>query len=73
MNELSFDIIGSIFFMVFGLLLSLFHKRIGVLAAEYQYKLFRIHFNPVGYQVSFLLAGVIFVALGILDFFQVIK
>lgn len=73
MHKFFIDIIGAIFFISFGLFLSIFHKTIGRLTAKQQYKILHIRFNSKGYQISFIFVGIIFIVLGVLSLFQIIK
>lgn len=67
------NLLGAIFFVILGLFFSLFHKMIGRLTTEFQYKLLHIHFSEKGYQISFIVIGIVFVVFGILSLLGVIK
>jgi hypothetical protein len=72
MNESFIDTIGGVFFLLVGLYSSIFYKRIGRLAVGFQYKIIHRHFNETGFQICFLLGGIIFVILGILTLLRII-
>lgn len=59
--------------MLFGLFLLFFNKIFGHLTAEFQYKIFHIHFSEKGYQISSIIIGILFVIFGILSLFGIIK
>lgn len=59
--------IGSIFLIGMGLIFSVFYKKIGVSAARFQSKFFRINFDARYYKYPYLIIGIIFVIVGILS------
>ena len=65
--------IVGISFVALGLFLCAFRSHLSRWAVEGNYKVFGIRFSSEIYRVSFLIAGLGFVVLGILATFQIIK
>jgi hypothetical protein len=65
------DRIGAVFFIIFGLGFSLFHKSMAQFAITMWGK--RLNIKPpstTGYQILFLVLGIFFVVMGILALFR---
>jgi len=69
---MSGNTIGGVIFVVLGLILAIYHIQLGHRTAEFYYKLLRIHFSEKGYQISFLLSGIIFIIFGLLLMLHII-
>lgn len=68
------DFIGGIFFILFGFFLVLFHSKLGKIAINLWDKRFPlIKIWRKGYNISFLVAGILFFIFGMLVAFQIIK
>jgi len=65
--------IGGSIFICLGLIFAIFSIQIGHRTSIFYYKLLHVHFSEKGYQITFLLIGIIFVFLGLLSVFQIIK
>lgn len=65
--------IGVTIIVMAGVLFVIFHKAFGRRTAEFYYKLSHVHFSEKGYQIGFLLIGLVFIVFGLLSLLQVIK
>lgn len=65
--------IPGFFFTLFGLLAIIFRSQMARSTVEWNYKVLGIRFSERGYEISALVGGIIFVIIGILTLFQVIK
>ena len=65
--------LGAIYIILCGLFFLFFNKMIGRSTAEFQYKLLHMHFSEKGYQISFIIGGIIAIVFGILSLLGVIK
>ena len=59
--------------IVFGLAMIIFRKWAAHSSVEWNYKLLGIRFDDQGYEIIFFIVGLIFVALGLLELFQIIR
>jgi hypothetical protein len=59
--------------IVLGVTMVIFRNWAAHSAAEWNYKLLGIRFSEQGYQISFFTVGLIFVVLGLLVLFQIIR
>lgn len=73
MNKITIDAIGGAIFIVLGLIFVICHIQIAHRTAEFYYRLLRLHFSERGYQICFLLMGIIFIILGLLFLLRIIK
>lgn len=73
LNMTKIDLFGALFFIICGFIFSLFHKKLGHLAVEFQYKILHIRFNETGCQIAYLLGGIFATIFGILMLFGIIK
>lgn len=73
MNKTTLDTIGGIIIMIMGLAFAIFHKQIAHRTAAFYYKLLHVHFSEKGYQIGFLVVGIVFAVFGLLSIFQIIK
>lgn len=68
------DFIGGIYSILFGLFFVICHSKLGEIAINLWDKRFpRIKIWRKGYNVSFLIAGIVFFVFGLLIVFQAIK
>ena len=65
--------IGSIIFIVIGLVFAIFHKQLGHKTSDFYFKLLHINFSEKGYQIVFLVCGIVFITFGILTIFHIIR
>jgi len=65
--------VGSIVLISLGSIFLIFSKQIARKTSNFYYKLLRINFSEKGYQIVFLLVGIIFVIIGLLYILQIIK
>jgi len=65
--------IGGVIFVVLGLIFSIYHIQLGHRTAKFYYKLLGIHFSEKGYQIGFLLCGIIFIIFGLLSMLRIIN
>ena len=66
--------VGAIFFILFGLFFIFFHFRLSNFAINFWHKRFpRLKIWQKGYEVFFLVAGIVFVAFGLLVILQIIR
>ncbi len=72
MNNISIDTIGGVIFAIMGLCFSKWHKRLGQWTSDFYFKLLNIRFSIKGYQIGFLIGGIIFSIFGLLLIFQII-
>jgi hypothetical protein len=73
MNKVVIELIGGAIFVIMGLVFALFHKPIAQRTAAFYYKFLHVHFSERGYQIVFLLVGIVFVAFGLVSIFQTIE
>ncbi|MFH1094321.1 MAG: hypothetical protein V1739_09270 [Candidatus Omnitrophota bacterium] len=73
MDRQTIDIIGNIFLVILGFGAAIFHKYIAKITVEQHYKLLHIRFSEKGYEITFLLAGIMFITIGVLSIFGIIK
>ena len=68
------DKLGNTFFILFGLCLMIFHKQMANFAIEMWQKNLKINPpNRMGYQLGFLIGGIIFIIFGILSLLGILK
>jgi len=67
------DILGATISVIMGLCFAIFHKQLAHKTAEFYYKFLHIHFSEKGYQIGFLAIGIIFVIIGCLSLFHIIR
>ncbi len=70
------DYIGNLFFIFFGLFITIFHKALARLAVEWQYKLFHIKYTETTIKftgIGFLLVGAVFIILSMLNLLGIHK
>lgn len=73
MTKNAIDVLGAITLIAAGFLFAFFHKSIGEKTADFQYRILRVRFSNKGYQVSFLIYGVIFIILGLLHLVGILR
>jgi len=67
------DILGGIISVIIGLCFVAFYKQLGHKTAEFYYRLFHIQFSEKGYQIGFLVIGIIFGIIGLLSVLHIIR
>ena len=65
--------IMSIVFIIFGILMVVFCKKIAKHTSDFYYNLLHHRFSVTGYQIAFLMGGIVFVLLGILSLLKIIE
>lgn len=65
--------VPALIFIIFGVSLAIFRSQASQAAVEWNYKLFGVRFNEKGYEISFLVAGVFFVVMGVVTLLRIVE
>lgn len=65
--------LGGIIFIILGGMLAIFHRQIASRTSVFYYRLLHVHFSEKGYQIAFVIAGMVFIIFGILSICGIIK
>lgn len=67
------NVIINIVSIIFGLLMIVFCKNFAIGTSNFYYNLFHLRFSEKGYQIAFLIAGIVFIVFGVLSLFGIIR
>ncbi len=73
MNKLMVNTIGGIVFIIMGLCFVIYHKQLGHKTFDFYYRLLHINLSEKGYQIVFLVCGMVFAIFGLLSLLQIIR
>jgi hypothetical protein len=73
MNKDLIGILGGSVLIIVGLVLAVFHKKIAYKTSDFYFRLLHIKFPERGYEIGFLVVGILFIILGILSAFKIIR
>ncbi len=67
------DKIGGIIFIILGVIFAIFYRQVAKNTVAFYYRLLHVYFSEKGYQIGFIITGIVFIIFGILFVFGVIK
>jgi hypothetical protein len=73
MTKQTINTLMTIFTIGLGLWLAIFSKHHARKTAEFYHRLLNITYNVKGYQVAFLLGGIVFIMFGLLILFGIVR
>jgi len=66
-SKVMINTIMDIACIIFGLSLLIFHKWLGLRTSNFWYKIVPIRISEKGYEIGFLIVGILFIILGLIS------
>ena len=73
MSKPLMNIIAGVIFLIMGLVFGIYRKQLADRTSDFWYRFLQIRYGQKGYELGFLIAGIISVAFGFLTLFQIIR